>query len=104
MMTSSQLSVEQGEGKPPAIFEVYLDLNSSKRFKEMIFERIRKFSVAIRRRRGYDVVLQRTHEDVLGDESLDGLDIVVLYIPQVHTKYEFYVTDHTVEYTITKRV
>lgn len=103
-MTSSQLSVEQGEGKPPAIFEVYLDLTSSKKFKEMIFERIRKFSVAIKKQYGYDVVLQRTHEDVLGDDSLDGLDTVMVYIPKAHTRYEFYVTDHTVEYTITKRV
>lgn len=104
MTTSSQLSVEQGEGKPPVVFEVYFDLTSTRKWKQQIFEKIRQFAVAIKDKTGYPVVLRREHEDVLDDDSLDGVDTVYVEIVGASQTYVFFVTDNAVEYIIQKEV
>lgn len=102
--TSSQLSVEQGEGKPPVVFEVYFDHTSTRKWKEQVFEKIRQFAVAIKNKTGYSVLLRREHEDVLDDDSLDGLDTVYVEVIGAAQTYVFFVTDNAVEYIIQKEV
>lgn len=103
-MTLSQLSVEQGEGKPPVVFEVYLDPTSTRKWKGQVFEKIRQFALAIKRKTGYSVILRREHDDVIGDDSLDGLDTFYLEIVGASQTYVFFVTDNAVEYIIQKEV
>lgn len=104
MTDLSQLSVEQGEGKPPAIFEVYFDKNSTKKWKAEVFEKIRQFAVAIKSKRGYPVLLRREHEDVANDDELDGIDVIYVEIVGANQTYVFFVTDYSVEYIIQKEV
>ncbi len=94
----SQHSVEQGEGKPPILFDKLYDKESCKNFAKMIEEKVRKFSIAIQMKYGYDVVLRKTKADD------DNGWIFYADIREARQSYVFITNGYIVEYKHYKEV
>lgn len=99
---SSQLSVDQGEGIPPAIFERCTDSESGAEWRKMIMKKVQQFAVAIKIDTGYDVFLRRTHR--LKDGLVVDADILHADIRQAGQKYVFIVSDNECHVVFYKEV
>lgn len=97
-MTLSQLSVDQGEGKPPVVFEVYYDEVSGRKWREKIFKKVHEFSLAIRNKKGYSTVLRRDYD------PLDDINILYVDIIGANQTYVFFVNDFMCDVKIQKEV
>lgn len=95
---SSQLSIDQGEGIPQAIFERCIDSESGAEWRKMIMKKVQQFAVAIKIDTGYDVFLRRTHR--LADDA----DILHADIRQAGQKYVFIVSDNECHVVFYKEV